>query len=154
MNSITRHFSIAGRKIGNNESPYCIAEVGINHNGELAIAKQMIEAAKCAGADAVKFQTFKALEFCGDEGQTYTYKSQGKEVTESMIEMFSRYEFSSNIWAEIKTYCDAVGITFFSTPQNASDLELLKKIQVPALKIGSDDFTNLPLIRGLSLIHI
>lgn len=141
-------FQIDGRVIGNDAPPYCIAEVGINHNGDLTIAKRMIDAAKAAGADAVKFQTFKAEEFCGDPGQTFTYQSQGKQVTESMLEMFRRYEFPPESWSEIKAYCAAAGITFFSTPQNPSDLELLLKIGVPALKIGSDDFTNLPLIRS------
>lgn len=147
MTSPTRSFAIAGRRIGPNEPPYCIAEVGINHNGDLAIAKRMIEVAKEVGADAVKFQTFKAEEFCGDPDQTFTYQSQGKQVTESMLEMFRRYEFPPEIWREINAYCQTVGITFFSTPQNQSDLELLLEIGVPALKIGSDDFTNLPLIR-------
>lgn len=148
MKKSTQPFAIAGRSIGMNDAPYCIAEVGINHNGDLAIAMRMIDSAKACGADAVKFQTFKADEFCGDKEQTYTYKSQGKPVTEPMIEMFRRYEFSPESWQEIKAYCQEVGITFFSTPQNHSDLELLLQIGVPALKVGSDDFTNLPLIRG------
>lgn len=141
-------FQIDERVIGHHTPTYCIAEVGINHNGDLAIAKRMIDAAKAAGADAVKFQTFKAEEFCGDQNQTFTYQSQGKQVTESMLEMFRRYEFPPESWHEIKAHCGAVGITFFSTPQNPSDLELLLKIGVPALKVGSDDFTNLPLIRS------
>lgn len=144
----TNTFQIDGRVIGSLTPAYCIAEVGINHNGDLEIAKRMIDAAKDAGADAVKFQTFKAEEFCGDQDQTFTYQSQGKQVTESMLEMFRRYEFPPETWHEIKAYCGAVGITFFSTPQNPSDLELLLAIGVPALKIGSDDFTNLPLIRS------
>lgn len=157
MNNLIRKFSIAGRDIGPNSSPFCIAEVGINHNGDLSIAKRMIDAAKAAGADAVKFQTFKAEEFCGDPEQTFTYQSEGKSVTESMLTMFQRYELTSDNWREIKAYCDSVGITFFSTPQNISDLELLLDIGVPAIKIGSDDFTNLQLIRsyvqsGLPLI--
>lgn len=142
-----RQFQIAGRSIGPKSPPYCIAEVGINHNGDMAIAKRMIVAAKAAGADAVKFQTFKAEEFCGDAGQSFTYQSQGMSVTESMLAMFRRYEFPPENWHEIKNYCQEVGITFFSTPQNPSDLELLLQTGVPALKIGSDDFTNLPLIR-------
>lgn len=150
-------FQIDGRAVGYASKPYCIAEVGINHNGDLAIAKRMIELAKACGADAVKFQTFKAEEFCGDSTQTFTYQSQGKPVTESMLEMFRRYEFPPESWRVIKSYCQEIGITFFSTPQNYSDLELLLDIGVPALKIGSDDFTNLPLIRsfiesGLPLI--
>jgi N-acetylneuraminate synthase/N,N'-diacetyllegionaminate synthase len=147
-------FQIDGRVIGKDTPPYCIAEVGINHNGDLAIAKRMIEAAKAAGADAVKFQTFKAEEFCGDPGQTFTYQSQGKQITESMLEMFRRYEFPTESWLEIKAHCALVGITFFSTPQNPSDLELLLKIGVPAIKIGSDDFTNLPLIRRYTESHL
>jgi N-acetylneuraminate synthase/N,N'-diacetyllegionaminate synthase len=148
MNISTRPFTIAGRNIGPNDPPYCIAEVGINHNGDLALAKRMIEAAKAADADAVKFQTFKAEEFCGDPEQTFTYQSQGKTVTESMLAMFQRYEFPSEKWREIKAHCEAVDITFFSTPQNLTDLNLLLEIGVPAIKVGSDDFTNLPLLRS------
>lgn len=147
MNIPNRSFSIAGRNIGPNDPPYCIAEVGINHNGDLTLAKRMIEVAKEAGADAVKFQTFKAEEFCGDPAQMFTYQSQGQTVTESMLSMFQRYEFAPDQWREIKAHCDAVGITFFSTPQNRPDLDLLLSIGVPAIKIGSDDFTNLPLLR-------
>ena len=143
-----RPFQIAGRSIGPNDPPYCIAEVGINHNGDLDLAKRMIEVAKEAGADAVKFQTFKAEEFCGDPEQTFTYQSQGQLVTESMLEMFRRYEFPEKHWLEIKAHCQTVGITFFSTPQNRTDLELLLKISVPAIKVGSDDFTNLPLLKS------
>lgn len=142
-----RPFQIAGRRIGPGEPPYCIAEVGINHNGDLAIAKRMIEVAKEAGADAVKFQTFKAEEFCGDPEQTYTYKSQGESVTESMLVMFKRYEIPPEHWQAIKAHCELVGITFFSSPQNRGDLDLLMGIGVPAIKVGSDDFTNLPLLR-------
>ena len=148
MNTATRPFSIAGRSIGPDDPPYCIAEVGINHNGDLALAKRMIEVAREAGADAVKFQTFKADEFCGDPEQPFTYRSQGKSVTESMLAMFKRHEFSAEQWRDIKTHSDSVGITFFSTPQNRPDLDLLLSIGVPAVKVGSDDFTNLPLLRS------
>jgi N,N'-diacetyllegionaminate synthase len=149
MTNQPRPFQIAGRSIGPDDPPYCIAEVGINHNGELPLAIRMIDAAKAAGADAVKFQTFKAEEFCGPD-QTFTYKSQGKPVTESMLRMFQRYEFPPETWRVIKAHCDAAGITFFSSPQNRSDLDLLLEVGVPAIKVGSDDFTNLPLLRSYS----
>lgn len=141
---------IAGHLIGNGCEPFIIAEAGINHNGELEKAFEMIRVAKASGADAIKFQTFKAEEFVGDPALTYTYKSQGKEITESMLEMFKRYEFTSNEWFSIKKMCDETGITFLSTPQNRSDLDLLIEIGIPAIKVGSDDFTNIPLLRSYS----
>jgi N,N'-diacetyllegionaminate synthase len=138
---------IGNREIGGGQAPFVIAEVGINHNGEIEKAFAMIAEAKAAGADAVKFQTFTAEEFISDPNLSFTYKSQGREVTESMLAMFKRYEFPPEDWKRIKQRCDSEGITFFSTPQNPGDLELLLGIGVPAVKIGSDDFNNLPLIR-------
>ena len=141
-------FIINGFEIHENNRPYCIAEVGINHNGILSNAKKMIEIAKDSGADAVKFQTFKAEELCGDINQMFTYKSQGKEVTESMLKMFKRYEFSKEKWKIIKEHCDEKKITFFSSPQNQTDLDILLPVGVSAIKVGSDDFINLPLLEG------
>lgn len=129
-------------------SIFIIAEVGINHNGDLTIAKEMIDEAKKAGADCVKFQTFKAEEFVSDPKQTYTYMSQGKEVTESMLEMFKRYQFDKDEWIEIIEYCKKKEILFSSTAQNESDLDfLLSLTELPFIKVGSDDLTNLDLIK-------
>jgi N,N'-diacetyllegionaminate synthase len=157
MRKTRREIKIDGRPVGEGHAPFIIAEVGINHNGDLARAIEMVRIAKDAGADAVKFQTFQAAQFCGDPMQTFTYRSQGAEVTESMLVMFRRCELPRQAWFEIKAECTRVGITFMSTPQNRSDLELLLEVGVPVVKIGSDDFTNLPLIRdyastGLPLI--
>ena len=149
--------SIGKRCVGAGQVPFLIAEAGINHNGEAEKALAMVRAAKQAGVDAVKFQTFKAVEFVGDPQQTYTYRSQGREITEPMLEMFARCELPRNLWFDIKAECDRQQIVFLSTPQNRSDLDLLLEIGVPAVKVGSDDFTNLPLLRsyaatGLPLI--
>jgi len=143
-------FMIGDRPIGPKHPPYCIAEVGVNHNGDIDIAKRMVRAAKEANADAVKFQTFKAAEFCGDKSQIFTYTSRGKIVNEPMLEMFQRYEFNSDQWKEIKQYCDFNDIKFLSTPQNRSDLDLLIELGVSAIKVGSDDLTNLPLLKDYS----
>ncbi|MGR2662090.1 N-acetylneuraminate synthase family protein [Chromobacterium haemolyticum] len=142
-----RQIGIGGRLIGDGQAPFTIAEVGINHNGDVDLALQLIETAAKAGADAVKFQTFKAVEFCGDPEQQYTYRSQGREVTESMLAMFQRHELPRAAWFRLKAKCDELGILFLSTPQNRGDLDLLMEVGVPAIKIGSDDFSNLPLIR-------
>lgn len=125
-------------------STFIIAEVGVNHNGDINLAKEMIAAAKRCGADCVKFQTFKAHEFVSDETQTYTYRSQGVEVSESMMAMFERLEFSKEEWSEIVAHCKKTGIAFSSTAQNRSDLDFLLGItNLPFIKVGSDDLTHL-----------
>jgi sialic acid synthase SpsE len=138
---------IGDRLIGDGAPPFVILEAGINHNGELGKACEMIRLARQFGADAIKFQTFKAEEFIGDAGLMFTYFSQGRAVTESMMEMFRRHEFSRDDWFAIKKKCDEEGILFLSTPQNRSDLNLLLEMGISAIKVGSDDFTNLPLLR-------
>ncbi len=133
--------------IAKGQPPFIISEVGINHNGDVKNALKMIDVAKAVGVDAVKFQTFRAEEIVSDPHQTYTYKSQGKEITESMLEMFKRCELSKADWIKIKKKCDDEKILFLSTPQNRSDLDLLLELGITAIKVGSDDFTNLPLIK-------
>ena len=148
---------IGTREIGPDRPCFTVAEVGINHNGSLDTALQMVEVAKRAGADAVKFQTFRADEFIADASQTYTYKSQGELITESMLEMFRRHELRADEWRSIRQKCDDEEILFLSTPQNRTDLDTLLELGILAIKVGSDDLTNLPLIRsyaaaGLPLI--
>ena len=89
---------INNQELKNYGKPFIVAEAGINHNGELTKALEMIEVAKQSGVDAVKFQTFRAEEFCGDKTQMFTYQSQGQTITESMFEMFKRYEFDYDEW--------------------------------------------------------
>ncbi|EDU36131.1 N-acetylneuraminate synthase family protein [Clostridium sporogenes] len=133
--------------IGENQPCFIIAEAGINHNGDINIAKKMIDAAKECGVDAIKFQTFKAEEFISNKNETYTYKSQGKEITESMYQMFKRYEFTKEEWIEIANYCSEKNVIFFSTPQNPSDLDfLIEIVDLPIIKVGADDLTNLELM--------
>ena len=141
---------INNQELKNYGKPFIVAEAGINHNGELTKALEMIEVAKQSGVDAVKFQTFRAEEFCGDKTQMFTYQSQGQTITESMFEMFKRYEFDYDEWLQIKQKCDDENILFLSTPQNRSDLDLLLELELPAIKVGSDDFTNLPLLEDYS----
>lgn len=148
---------IASRPVGPGHPPFVVAEVGINHNGDLDRALEMVHVAAKAGCDAVKFQTFRAEEFVNDPAQMFTYRSQGGEVTESMLAMFRRHELPESAWPVIRAECARAGILFFSTPQNPSDLDILLGVGVPAVKVGSDDFTNLPLLKryarsGLPLI--
>ncbi len=141
---------INGRTLGRGHKPFIVGEAGINHNGEIDKAFEMIRIAKIMGIDAIKFQTFKAKEVVADSKLMYTYKSQGKEITESQYEMFRRCEFSREEWFKIKRKCDEENIPFLSTPQNISDLDLLLELGVPAIKVGSDDLINFPLLRSYS----
>ena len=134
-------------KIQNFNKPFIVAEIGINHNGNLKTALKMINVAKNSGCHAVKFQTFKAEEIVQDRSLMFSYFSQGKKITESMYKMFKRYELDEKCWSTISRYCKKKKMLFFSTPQNISDLEILKKLNVPAVKVGSDDFTNISLIK-------
>lgn len=138
--------TIGSRQVGLGHPPFLILEAGINHNGQIDLALEMIHAAASSKADAIKFQTFKATEFVGDSKLPYTYTSQGRQVTESMLDMFRRHEFTPEQWQIIREECDRLGIMFLSTPQNASDLELLLQLQISAIKVGSDDLTNTPLL--------
>jgi sialic acid synthase SpsE len=138
-------------KIGNNRvSPHdpclVIAEAGINHNGSLRLAKKMIETAKVCGADAIKFQTFSAERFISNRRVRYAYISRGRRVSEPMFDMFKRCEFAENQWRSLKEHCDRTKIIFMSTPSDEPDLDLLLRIGVPAIKVGSDDLINIPLL--------
>lgn len=143
---MTATFRIGNRCIGKESEPFIIAEAGINHNGDMGLAKKMILVAKKAGADAVKFQTFQTEEFIQDKEEMYTYQSQGIQVTESQYDMFKRTEFSEEEWKEIKSFCDQQDIIFLSTVSGIDGLELLLRIGIDAIKVGSDDFINIPLL--------
>ena len=136
--------------IGINQKPFLIGEAGINHNGDLKKAFEMIEIAKKNGLNAIKFQTFNADQFINDKSLTYTYTSNGQQITESQYDMFKRCEFSKTEWIKIKQKCDESKILFLSTPENRSDLDLLLELGIPAIKVGSDDFTNIPLLKDYS----
>lgn len=147
---------IKNRNIGENYPCFIVAEAGLNHNGDIRIAKKMIDICKQCSVDAIKFQTFKAEDFCNPK-EEYTYVVDGKEITENQLNMFSRCEFSKEDFKELKDYCEEKDIIFFSAPQNISDLDMLMKLGVPAIKVGSDDLTNLDLLayyskKGLPMI--
>ena len=82
-------FKIGNKVIGKNKEPFIIAEAGINHNGDIELAKRMILCAKKSGVDAIKFQTFKTEEFIKDKSEMYTYQSQGKKVIKSLYHLTS-----------------------------------------------------------------
>lgn len=136
-------FFIGDRRIGPDHPVFIMAEAGANHNGDLELAKQLVVAAKQAGADCIKFQTFSAEDFCADRSKTFTYMSQGKEVTESEFEMFRRLEFTRDEWADLMSYCDVQDIIFLTTVQDPVNLHMMQDLGLLAIKVGSDDFDHL-----------
>ena len=133
--------------IGQKKESFIIGEAGINHNGEIKKAFEMIELGKKSGLNAIKFQTFNADEFIANVSLTHTYFSQGKKITESQYNMFKQCEFSKEEWYKVKEKCDKEDILFLSTPENSSDLDLLLQIGIPAIKVGSDELINIPLLK-------
>ncbi len=140
---MAKSFEIGGHLIGGNEPAFVIAEASVNHNGDIEMAKEMVRVAKKAGADCIKFQTFTPEEFCADRTKTFTYQSQGKEVTEIEFDMFKRLEFTRDEWATLIEYCKAEEIIFLTTVQDPVNLTMLQDIGLPGIKVGSDDFDHL-----------
>ena len=140
-------FSIRGKTVGNNQSCYIIAEIGINHNGDLSIAKKLIDVAVNAKADAVKFQK-RSLEdiYKKDVIDNPNIESQGFEI---LVDVLKQVEFGEQEYIELKKYCDEKNITFLCTPWDIPSVNLLEKLGVDAYKIASADLTNIPLIRHI-----
>lgn len=129
---------------------FIIAEAGVNHNGDLALAKKLVDAAKAAGVDAVKFQTFKSEEIVTPEAEQAKYQTENTGKKESQYEMLKRLELSYDDFRELKEYCDKVGIMFLSTPHSCKDdVDLVAEL-CPAIKVGSGDLTNLPILKYIA----
>ena len=126
---------------------YVIAEAGVNHNGSLDLARQLIDAAVESGADAVKFQTFKAAGIVTRSASKADYQSEQTDAAESQIQMLQRLELSDEAHAELIPYAASKGIQFLSTAFDFDSLKLLaNRFDLPRLKIPSGEMTNAPLI--------
>jgi N-acetylneuraminate synthase len=143
--------SIANRKIGAGEPCFVIAEAGVNHNGNLEIARRLIDAAVEAGADAVKFQTFKAEQVVSALAPKADYQLQTTDAGESQFDMLRKLELSKEAHRELQAYCHTRDVLFISTPFDAVSVDFLDDLGVPAFKISSGEVTNLPLLRHIAL---
>lgn len=135
------------RSIGPGKPAFIIAEAGVNHNGELGMAKRLVDEAVAAGADAVKFQTFIAEDIVTKDVQKVAYQKELTDANETQRQMLKRLELSRNAHVQLKKHCDEKGILFCSTPHSSTkDVDLLEQVGVPFYKIGSGDLTNLPFL--------
>jgi N-acetylneuraminate synthase len=139
---------LGSRTLRAGDPPYVIAEIGVNHEGDIRLAMQLIELAKEGGADAAKFQSYKAGKIASKSSPAYWDTS--KEPTRSQFALFSKYDkFGSKEYEKLAAHCQRVGIDFLSTPFDAGAVEFLDPL-VPFFKIASADITNVPLLRQVA----
>lgn len=129
---------------------YIIAEAGVNHNGSLELAKELIDIAKRCGADAVKFQTFKAEESTGVRADKVEYQKKPGAIEETQFEMIKKVELAFADFAVLKQYCEKKEIDFISTPDGEQSLQCLVDLNVPTIKIGSTEVTNYPFLKKIA----
>ena len=121
-----------------------IAEAGVNHNGDLELAKQMARVAKECGADIVKYQTAVPELVVSRFAAKAEYQKQTTDAAESQLEMIRRLHFSFDAHRELKEYCDSIGIQYLSAPFDIPSVRFLGTLHLPLLKIPSGEITNLP----------
>ena len=128
---------------------YIIAEAGVNHNGSFELACKLVDAAKAAGVDCIKFQTFKSEKLVSHNAQKAEYQ---KSTTGdgSQADMLKKLELSYDEFIDLKEYCDKVGITFLSTPFDFDSIDFLNSIDIPFWKIPSGEITNYPYLVALA----
>ena len=131
-------------------SVFIIAEAGVNHNGSLDLALQLVEAAKASGADAVKFQTFRADQLATRGAQKATYQERTTEKTESQFAMLQRLELDEAAHEKLIGYCRRLGIQFLSSPFDEESADLLADMGVASFKVPSGEITNLPFLRHIA----
>ena len=130
-------------------STLVIAEAGVNHNGDINLAKELIDAAANAGADLVKFQTFKADSLATKKAPKAKYQISSTNSTESQYNMLKRLELSRSMHEDLIDYCNERGVKFFSTAFDIDSLDYLKSIGFRQFKVPSGEITNLPYLRHL-----
>jgi len=141
-----QEIQIANKLVGPQQLVFVIAEAGVNHNGDLKAARDLIDVAVSAGADAVKFQTFRAELLATPDAPKAEYQLQTTGTAESQLEMLRGLELSTDAHRELQAYCRERSIIFLSTPFDEEAVDLLDELGVPAFKISSGDLTNSPLL--------
>jgi N,N'-diacetyllegionaminate synthase len=146
-----KNVSIAKRVIGEDTPCFVIAEAGVNHNGDLALARSLIDAAVLARADAVKFQTYRTERLVAANASKADYQKRTTGGGESQAVMLKKLELSFDAFRELAGYCRERGILFLSTPFDEESADFLFELGVPAFKIGSGELTNLPFMQHVAL---
>ncbi len=142
--------NIGDRRVGDGEPVFIIAEAGVNHNGDMNLAKKLIDAAIDAGADAVKFQSYKTEKIITPSAPAAEYHIRASDRDESWFQLLKRLELAEDDHQNILSYCQKGGIIFLSTPYDEESADFLNSINMPAFKIASTDMNNIPLLQHVA----
>lgn len=145
-----KKIKIQNKEISPTSATFVIAEAGVNHGGDMSVAKKLIDLASQAGADAVKFQTFRAEHLILDNVQKAPYQKKTTEASESQMDMLKKLEVTREQNFELKKYCEEKNIIFLTTPFDEISLDEIDELDLPAYKIASTDTTNLPFLKKVA----
>ena len=135
-----------------NKRCFIIAEAGVNHNGDIGLAYKLIDAAKEAGVDCIKFQTFKTEKVISKNTEMASYQKENLQNEDTQYEMVKKLELSHENFKDLKKYCQKVGIQFLSTPDEEESLDfLVNELQMDTIKVGSGELTNYPYLKKIAL---
>lgn len=137
------------QKFMNNSGTFIIAEAGVNHNGSLELAKQLVDKAVYAGVDCIKFQTFNSINLVSKNAQKADYQKKTTNANESQLEMLKKLELSKEQFVELRDYCQNKHIMFLSTPFDLESIDFLASIGVKIWKIPSGEITNYPFLKAI-----
>ena len=135
------------------DKTFIIAEAGVNHNGELSLAKQLVDLAKNAGADAVKFQTFKAETLATKNAKKAAYQKETTSTDESQFDMLKKLELTHDMHIELISYCKQQEILFLSSPFDCDSIDYLERLNLPIFKIPSGEILHVPYLRKIAAIN-
>ena len=148
--NFSKKIQVGVRSISKDSPTFVIAEAGVNHGGDIVVAKQLIDLAVDAKADAVKFQTFKAENLILSNIQKAPYQKNTTDACETQFDMLKKLEVSKEQNLELKQYCSVKGIIFLTTPFDEESLDELDELDLPAYKVASTDATNLPFLKKIA----
>lgn len=129
---------------------YIIAEIGVNHNGSIELAIEMIDKACECGVDCVKFQTFKSENLVSATAKKAEYQIKNTETEGTQLQMLKKLELTFSQFKELKTYCDKKGMQFLSTPFDFESLSFLNELDMPLWKVSSGEITNYPYLKKIA----
>jgi N-acetylneuraminate synthase/N,N'-diacetyllegionaminate synthase len=142
----TKSIEFAGRSVGTGWPCLIVAEAGVNHNGRVELARRLIESAADAGADAVKFQTFRAERLAVPQAAKAAYQQRTTGASESQLQMLRRLELPLEGYPELMALCRQRGVLFMSSPFDEESADFLDDLDMPLFKIPSGELTNLPFL--------